>query len=60
MLTSHAIGTDISQIRNTIGIDIKYWIELRILVLAVFPALTAIVLQDLVRVVLKANLDKEG
>jgi len=58
--TGRAIGTDVSRIRNTMGVEIKCWIELRALALAVFPTLTATGLQDLVRVVLKANLDKEG
>jgi len=58
--TGRAIGTDVSRLRDTMGVNIKCWIELRSLALTVLPTLTATGLQDLVRVVLKANLDKEG
>jgi hypothetical protein len=58
--TGRAIGTDVTRIRNSMGIAIKCWIELRSLALTVMPTITATGLEDLVRVFLKANLDKEG
>lgn len=58
--TGRAIGTDCTRLHDTMGVRIQCWIELRTLALALFPTLTATGLADLVRFILKANLDKDG
>jgi hypothetical protein len=58
--TGRAIGTDCSRLRESYGVNINCWIELRGLALQLDPALQRTGLSDLSERFLSGSLDKEG